>query len=173
MAKKKQAEDSDSETSHADSFPEWPATTWYTRHQKGKSADYGESLARSSIEGGSEKPHGTPPVDLGTEILVNKQPSQLVKEVQGRSPYQAPRSTSPPPRLMDEHQHSRKPEMGLCRSSRTSGSDATCQQSATGTSTSDEFVMGFPLACLVAGLMLAVFLISLDRTIVSTVSRSP
>ncbi|AEO54043.1 hypothetical protein MYCTH_2296118 [Thermothelomyces thermophilus ATCC 42464] len=32
------------------------------------------------------------------------------------------------------------------------------------------FVTGFPLACLMAGLMFAQFLISIDRTIISTVS---
>ena len=35
----------------------------------------------------------------------------------------------------------------------------------------EEFVTGFPLVCLVIGLMLAVFLISIDRTIISTVSE--
>jgi hypothetical protein len=34
-----------------------------------------------------------------------------------------------------------------------------------------DFITGFPLACLVAGLMVAQFLVSIDRTIISTVSR--
>jgi hypothetical protein len=34
-----------------------------------------------------------------------------------------------------------------------------------------EFLTGFPLVCLTIGLMLAQFLVSIDRTIISTVSR--
>jgi hypothetical protein len=33
-----------------------------------------------------------------------------------------------------------------------------------------EFVTGFPLVCLLVGLMVAQFLVSIDRTIISTVS---
>ena len=32
-----------------------------------------------------------------------------------------------------------------------------------------QYITGFPLLCLIVGLMLAVFLISIDRTIISTV----
>ena len=32
-----------------------------------------------------------------------------------------------------------------------------------------QYITGFPLLCLIIGLMLAVFLISIDRTIISTV----
>jgi hypothetical protein len=34
-----------------------------------------------------------------------------------------------------------------------------------------DFATGFPLACLMIGLMVAQFLVSIDRTIISTVSR--
>jgi hypothetical protein len=34
-----------------------------------------------------------------------------------------------------------------------------------------DFATGFPLACLMIGIMVAQFLVSIDRTIISTVSR--
>jgi hypothetical protein len=37
----------------------------------------------------------------------------------------------------------------------------------------DTFVTGIPLTCLIVGLMFAVFLISVDRTIISTVRQTP
>lgn len=66
----------------------------------------------------------------------------------------------------------RTSQIGSLRPTVWSDSDEMSEQ-APETPADDEagYVTGFPLACIVVGLMLAVFLISLDRTIISTVSR--